>query len=183
MPPKPSGLPVIALLLACSTEPAWVVQRGSIVPGATGMEGTQTWEFYTTAWSPDAGDQEPLCARTQSVVGTLTTTPACPDCRAAYDLTLTELDADCADDLVRDPSFSGPALYAIGEVSDEIAPTEPVKASGGRWDSAMGSWSTSGMPTPKRSTLAKCHRLGWRPALRSRSRQQSRGSCRSLRGG
>ncbi len=115
-----------------------MVQRGSIVPGATGMEGTQTWEFYTTAWSPDAGDQEPLCARTQSVVGTLTTTPACPDCRAAYDLTLTELDADCADDLVRDPSFSGPALYAIGEVSDEIAPTEPFPGEGFGWSVGFG---------------------------------------------
>ncbi|MSQ03677.1 MAG: hypothetical protein EXR71_17625 [Myxococcales bacterium] len=132
---------MIALFLACSNDPAWVVQRASIVPTSTGMEGTQTWEFYAAGWSPDAGDEGSLCTRGQTLVGALTTAPACPDCRAAYDLAVTELDSDCADALIRDPGFSGPALYAIGEVPADLLAEEPFPGEGFGWSEGFGDGS------------------------------------------
>ena len=129
---------MIALLVACSNDPVWVVQHASIVPSSTGMEGTQRWDFHSAAWSPDASDEGPLCARTQALVGTLTTAPGCPDCRAAYDLVVTELDSDCADELNHDPGFSGPALYTIGDVPPELLAEEPYPGEGFGWSVGFG---------------------------------------------
>ncbi len=121
------------LLLGCAGEAAWVVQHGSIVPGESGMEGTQTWEFFDASWSPDAGDQGYLCARSQTVVGTLSGSTACPSCRAVWALQVEELGTDCPDDLAQSEDFGGPALYALGDVAEALLPDAPWPGEGFGW--------------------------------------------------
>lgn len=129
----------LLFLLACaSEEPAWAVLHASVVPDAGGMVGTQTWEFFSAAWSPDAGDQGYLCARVQTLTGTLSASPACPDCRAVWALEVEELDGDCDETLAQSKDFGGPALYAVGEVATEFAAREPWPGEGFGWAVGFG---------------------------------------------
>lgn len=126
---------IAALFLwsCASEEPAWAVLHASIVPSATGMEGTQTWEFFSADWSPDAGDQGYLCARAQTVVGTHTAASSCPECRAVWENVVEELDSDCPAALAESADFAGPTLYAVGDVAERFADQEPWRDEGFGW--------------------------------------------------
>ncbi len=125
----------LLLVFACAdpAAPAWAVQHASIVPAANGMTGTQTWEFFSSAWSPESGDDAFICARAQTLAATVTTAPGCPACRAVYALTVTELDSDCTDSLAKDAAFGGPDLFAIGEVADDLADADPYPGESFGW--------------------------------------------------
>ncbi len=127
------------LLLACADDtPVWAVEHASVVPTETGLTGTQTWEFFSSDWSPDQGDQGYLCARAQTVEGTLTRAPGCPACRAAYSLTVTELGGDCASGLLKDPAFAGPDIFAIGDVASNFSADDPYPSQSFGWSVAYG---------------------------------------------
>ncbi len=127
------------LLLSCADDtPAWAVQHASVVPTATGMNGTQTWEFFNAAWSPDGGDDGYLCMRAQTLEGTLTTQKSCPSCRAVWVLTVTELGSDCSDELIADEHFAGPDRYAIGDAHDEFAEDDPFPERSFGWAAGFG---------------------------------------------
>lgn len=132
-------MPWFALLLACADEPpAWVVQHASVVPEESGLTGTQTWEFFTSAWSPDQGDQGYICARAQTLSATVTTAADCTECRAAYALTVTELGSDCAKSLLDDPAFSGPDSFVIGDVAADFAAEDPYPGQSFGWAVGFG---------------------------------------------
>lgn len=134
------------LLLACASgEVHWAVQHASIVPTSTGMSGTQTWEFFDESWSPEAGDSGFVCVRAQTVEGTLTTTKSCPECRAVWVINVTELDSDCPEALVEDARFTGPDTYAIGEVDDEFAATDPFPDRSFGWAAGFGDGELTAM--------------------------------------
>jgi hypothetical protein len=134
-----SLLLLACLLLACADDtPAWAVQHASVVPTSTGMTGTQTWEFFNSEWKPERGEKDYLCVRAQTVTGTLTTSTDCPGCRAIWVLAVSELDSDCPDSLVEDASFSGPDVYAIGEVDASFADDDPYPDRSFGWAAGFG---------------------------------------------
>lgn len=117
---------MLFLFLACAdSTPTWAVQHASVVPTPTGLTGVQLWEFFSAAWTPEGGDEGYLCTRAQLTSGAVTTLEGCAGCRAAYTITVTELDSDCDNELATDPAFSGPAAYAISDVPDELVATDP----------------------------------------------------------
>jgi hypothetical protein len=127
------------LLVACASDtPSWAVQHASVLPTSTGMSGTQTWEFFSEAWSPERGDEGYLCARAQTLEGSLTTSKACAECRAVWVLTVTELDSDCPDELVESARFAGPDLYAIGDVDEEFLFDDPYPDQSFGWSAGFG---------------------------------------------
>lgn len=127
------------LLFACADgTPTWAVQHASVVPSSTGVTGTQSWEFFDSSWTPEGGDKGYLCVRAQTIEGTLTTAKSCPECRAVWVLTVTELDSDCPDSLVEDESFTGPDTYAIGEVDEEFAADDPYPDRSFGWEAGFG---------------------------------------------
>jgi hypothetical protein len=109
------------------------------------MSGTQTWEFFDESWSPEAGDSGFVCVRAQTVEGTLTTTKSCPECRAVWVINVTELDSDCPEALVEDARFTGPDTYAIGEVDDEFAATDPFPDRSFGWAAGFGDGELTAM--------------------------------------
>lgn len=123
------------LLLACADDgPAWAVNQMSMVPSATGGEGTQTWAFYTARWGDAKDDRAYVCARAQTFTATVTSLPAgCPTCRFAYTVTLEELGTDCSSMVSVDPSFELPVAIAVGDVPDELAELDPHEGRSFGW--------------------------------------------------
>lgn len=129
----------LLLLLACAAdEAAWVVQHGSVIPTESGLEGTQTWEFFGPGWTPESGDDGYLCARAQTVRGTLTGQPQCEDCRAAWALSVEELDTDCTGEEATSLEFAGPELYAFGDVPASLEADQPWPGEGFGWKVGFG---------------------------------------------
>ena len=130
---------MIALLLACGGDtPAWAVQHASVTPSATGLSGIQTWEFFNDAWTPTSGDDAYICARAQTLTGTVTTIASCTDCREVYTITVEELDSDCDDGTIRDEGFAGPDGYAITEVPDSLVDSDPYPGDSFGWQVVYG---------------------------------------------
>jgi hypothetical protein len=104
----------------------WAVQAASVVPGASGMSGTQAWTFFDSRWGKAKDDGAFVCARSQVVRGAVTTPlPGCTDCTVAYDLEVDEIGTDCDSELAEDPSYTLPLAMAIGPVDDSLAEIDP----------------------------------------------------------
>ena len=130
---------VALFLLACAdATPVWAVQHASVIPTESGLSGTQTWEFFSSAWQPDAGDEGYICARVQTLEATVTPAEGCATCRAGYALTVTELDSDCTDDIVADRAFSGPDVFAIGDVAAGWKVDDPHTGKSLGWMAGFG---------------------------------------------
>jgi hypothetical protein len=157
---------LFVLLLACADdEPAWVVQHASVVPSTNGLTGTQTWEFFSAAWAPDKGDQGYLCARAQTIEASVTTDGDCAECRAVYALAVTELGSDCPDDLVADPGFGGPAVFAIGDVKPDFEVDDPYPGQSFGWWERFGDESLTavGYAWPEALEADPTASTGWSP--------------------
>ena len=130
---------MFALFLACADGiPAWAVQHASIAPTETGFNGVQTWEFFDSGWTPSSGSDAYICARAQTITGTVTSLASCDDCRAAYTMVVAELGSDCADSLVEDRSYAGPDAYAITEVTADLVDTDPYPGDSFGWQVVYG---------------------------------------------
>jgi hypothetical protein len=127
------------LILGCASgEITWAVQHASVIPDSTGLTGVQTWEFFTDDWRPEDGDDGYVCARTQEIVGSVTTSESCTDCRQVYAITTSEHDGDCEGAEATDPAYEGPDLYAITEVPDEFAESDPHPGDSLGWQVGYG---------------------------------------------
>lgn len=114
-------------LLACSTgAPVWAVHHASLEPSSTGATGTQTWEMFTAEWASNGKAEEFVCARAQLVTGAVIAAPdGCTGCVAAYDLTYSELESDCAAPTDTDPAFATPVSIGIGDAPADLADLDP----------------------------------------------------------
>lgn len=154
------------LLLACADDtPAWVVQHASVIPDETGLTGTQTWEFFSAAWTPEEGDRGYLCARAQTLTATVTTSAECPTCRAVYALTVTELGSDCDTELVNDRAYAGPAVFAIGEVEPSFEVDDPYPGQSFGWAESFGDDALTdvGYAWPEAFEAGDASAPGWTP--------------------
>jgi hypothetical protein len=119
---------LLLLALACaSDDPAYAVHVLSVVPTATGLTGTQSWEFFDGGWSEDRDDSHFLCTRAQTVEGALIAPPAgCTSCLAAYALVVTELETDCTGDVGTSRSYSDALVHiGVGEVPAQLEEADP----------------------------------------------------------
>jgi hypothetical protein len=119
---------LLLLALACaSDEPAYAVQHLSVVPTASGLTGTQTWEFFDAGWAEDRGAGHFLCARSQTVSAELTAAPeGCTGCLAAYLLTVAELETTCDGDISTSRSYSDVLVHlGVGEVPEQLLEADP----------------------------------------------------------
>ncbi len=126
----PAALRVAAVLLAASgcasDEPVWAVHHASFIPTETGLGGTQTWEFFTEEWARSGDPDAFSCARAQLVTGAVVAAPqGCDGCVASYELTVSELESDCADPLGTDPAYATPRAVGIGEVPADAEDLDP----------------------------------------------------------
>lgn len=154
---------MLFVALACSSnEPAWAVNHASILPDATGFTGTQTWEFFSSEWSPEAGDRGYLCARVQRLTGVLAAAPACDGCDKVYAVTIEEIDGDCGRDIAEDKTYTTPAAMGVGEMPEELREEAPhrghsmgwyfstdgeeLPAFGWAWDEALDRGEQAGPP-------------------------------------
>jgi hypothetical protein len=135
MPARPAllRLPARALLAAlvagtgcASDEPAWAVHHASFIPDATGLSGTQTWEFFTEDWASTGDPDAFACARAQLVTGAVVAAlPGCEGCVAAYALDVTELESTCEDALTTDADYVTPRALGIGDVPADLEDLDP----------------------------------------------------------
>lgn len=104
----------------------WAVQSASVVPGASGLTGTQAWTFFDKRWGKAKDDGAFVCARSQIITGAVTTPlPGCADCTVAYDLEVQEIGTDCDASLGEDASYTLPLAMAIGPVDDSLSAVDP----------------------------------------------------------
>lgn len=122
-----AALVTTAVLGGCaSDEPVWAVHHASVVPGESGLDGTQTWEFFDAAWARSGDEDAFVCARGQLVTGALIAAlPGCDGCLAAYTLEVAELESDCAAPYDADPAYTTPRAIGIGDVPDALADADP----------------------------------------------------------
>lgn len=119
---------MLLLLLACASDDVtWAVHHASVIPTATGLGGTQTWEFFTEAWAKDHAAETFRCARAQllaaEATGALT---GCDGCLVTYAVTASELDTTCGEPQASDVAYANPiTTFAIGDVPDELASDDP----------------------------------------------------------
>ncbi len=138
---------MIALVwfLACASEtPGWSVQHLSVVPGDTGLTGTQTWEFFSTDGSgPDDADTF-LCAIAQDVTATVVGVPdGCESCSVAYALTATPMDSTCGEALTDDPVYrESLTVFAIGEAPAVLGDVDRHPGAGLGWYMSMDGGAT-----------------------------------------
>lgn len=125
-------------LFACgSDEPAWAVNHASVLPDATGLSGTQTWEFFAEGWKGGHAEDAFVCARAQSWVGEVVASPeGCNGCLAAYQVEVSEIETDCPEPYASDAAYAGPLTMGIGDAPAEFSTDNPFP------DDAMG-WYTS----------------------------------------
>jgi hypothetical protein len=117
---------LLSLLLACASEDiAWAVNHASVVPDASGLTGTQTWEFFTKGWTPDSGDKHFACARAQTLDGAVASAPECKACTVVYTIAYEEIDSDCSDDYASDRSYQSLISFGIGDVDPDLAADDP----------------------------------------------------------
>lgn len=152
---------VYALMLAgCgSDEAAWAVHHAALTPSATGITGSQTWEFFDEGWAEDPDGTHFVCARAMTVTGAVVTAPVgCEGCVAAYELVAEELDSDCPAPLDTDTAYSlGVTMFGIGDADRDLSVLdrypgrslgwyisrdagETMEAYGFAWDEALD-WS------------------------------------------
>ena len=106
---------LLALAGCASDEPVWAVHHASFIPTETGLSGTQTWEFFSEDRAKSGDPDAFVCARAQLVTGSVVAAlDGCAGCVATYELDVTELESDCADDLAADGDFVTPRAIAIG---------------------------------------------------------------------
>lgn len=119
------------LLLAatgCGGEaaPRWAVQHGTLDVGADGVEGYQVWEFFARKWQSKHDEKHHICTLVQQVDGDLAgDLDGCLGCVASYTVTLTELESDCAPEVVSGGSYGDMRAMAFGQVADDIAADDP----------------------------------------------------------
>lgn len=136
-------LSLAATLGGCSRErtPAWAREHATVEVSddGGGIEGYQTWEFYTEAWADDQDDAEHICARVQSIEGVAESDmpEGCPGCVASYALTLTELDTDCEEPEASADTYAGTTRYAIGAVATRLTDDDPHPGDSQGW---YGGW-------------------------------------------
>jgi hypothetical protein len=119
---------LLSLLLACGDgSPVWALQHLEVQPTATGLTGTQTWEFFGSGWSEGRDDSDFVCARAQTVVGDVRAAPqGCPSCTVAYVVSTEEIDSDCAEPIATAATYAaGIRVHAIGEVPADLAELDP----------------------------------------------------------
>lgn len=126
----------LLLLVACASDDiAWAVHHASVIPTATGLDGTQTWEFFTTGWEKEHDPEAFSCARAQLVVGAVAPPlDGCADCLVAYEVIAEELDTTCAGPQATDASYGGSiTMMAIGAVAPELEAADPYPGRSMGW--------------------------------------------------
>ncbi len=119
---------LLILAIACASEEAvYAVQHLSVIPSASGLTGTQTWEFFGAGWAEDRSAEHHRCARAQTVTGTLTVPlTGCEGCVASYTIEVAELETDCEGELATSRSYSQVLLnFGVGDVPDDLADIDP----------------------------------------------------------
>lgn len=102
-------------LLACAQgEPAWAVAHGSVIPSETGLDGIQTWEFFSEDWGKKHDASAFLCVRSQEIQAQVLGQHACEGCAVAYATSVIELETDCSGDAAAAPSFAGMVAMGVG---------------------------------------------------------------------
>jgi hypothetical protein len=133
------------LLLACGGgDPTWALQHLEVQPTATGLDGTQTWEFFGAGWSEGRDDADFVCARAQTVVGDARAMPpGCPSCTVAYVIAATEIDTDCPAPLdTADTYARGIRVHAIGAVPETLADMDPHPGRSMGWYASLDGGET-----------------------------------------
>jgi hypothetical protein len=151
-------------LLGCgSSEPAWALHHGSVVPTSTGLAGTQVWEFFTERWGRGKEDAAFVCARAQTLTGTVIGPfDGCESCLVVYELAITELDGDCPPTIASNPAFELPVAIGIGDPAPDLVGDDPYNGRsygwyasfdgavfepyGYAWDDALDWGGTAGPP-------------------------------------
>jgi hypothetical protein len=117
---------LLALLACASDDVAWAVHHASVVPSATGLTGTQTWEFFDARWADTRGADTFVCARAQELAGDVVAAPeGCDGCTVAYALTAAELGGDCEGALAEDRGYLASVTIGIGDVPAVLADLDP----------------------------------------------------------
>jgi hypothetical protein len=114
-------------LMACSSDKAaYAVNVMSVQPDQKGLSGTQTWQFFNSAWARHRLAKNFLCARAQEITGIVIPPPSgCSGCDNAYKLTAEDIDSDCATDEATNPGYKATLYIAIGKVSSDISDMDP----------------------------------------------------------
>ncbi|MCB9677016.1 MAG: hypothetical protein H6737_18005 [Alphaproteobacteria bacterium] len=143
-------LPLLALALGgcASSDPTWALDVGFVVPEGSGVTGSVTWQVYRKAWQRKFADRHYLCAVLTTFDGT-PTTPDCPDCVAAMEVTLAVEDSDCDDALTANPTFVSITRIGFGPVG--AGGPYPGESSTGYVDYGPG-WEVHGWAYPDRLT-------------------------------
>ena len=101
--------------------PYWAVQHAEVTFEGDRIFGFQTWEFYSKRWRRNQSDQFHVCARVQQVEGTqVDPMSGCRECDSVYEITLTELESDCVDEIGSDYSYAGSTHYGLGPLTPEL---------------------------------------------------------------
>jgi hypothetical protein len=135
------ALPRVALLLlppllaACASDtPAWAVHHAALEPSATGLSGTQTWEFFSADWASSGSADAFTCTRAQLVTGEVSAPlPGCDGCTAAYDLTIAELDTDCPSPFDEDTAYGTPKAIGLGDIPMDYTDLDPYPGRSVGW--------------------------------------------------
>ena len=120
------GLVVAATGCGGEAAPRWAVQHGTIDVGSDGIEGYQVWEFFGRKWKKKRDEKHHVCALVQTVDGALVTElDGCLGCVATYQVSVADLETDCAASVVGDDGFGGVRYLAVGEVPADEASLDP----------------------------------------------------------
>ncbi len=136
---------VLLALTGCGSDtPAWAIHHLELSTDATGVSGTQVWEFFGAGWDPDTRGGNYLCTRAQEVKGAVLAAPAgCPSCTVAYGLSVSELATDCTGDVATSASYvSAITISAIGEVDPELANLDPYPGKSVGWYTSLDGGET-----------------------------------------
>ena len=97
-------LPMLMLLGCGSSFPHWAIDPIHVVPDGSTLSGTQSWQVYSKPWQKHFNAKHYLCTTLIEIQGTQSE-PDCPDCLAAFDLTVDLADSDCSTALTDNETF------------------------------------------------------------------------------
>ncbi len=120
------------LLLACAPEPGgdvtWAVDYATVRVDRGSLDGQHVWAFFSEGWEKKRDEAYHSCSLLQSVEGQeIDAWDGCEGCIAMYEVQLEDLEHDCENRLVADPSYTGVLAFGIGEVASELEGDAPYE--------------------------------------------------------
>ncbi len=128
-----SLLLVIAGLAGCGSDDGsarYAIVHGSLEITETGVQGYQTWEFFSESWAKDRSGEQHLCASVMSVEGVPAEDAGCADCDEVLELEMAAMESDCLDGR---ETFGRATLYGFGAVARSLEGDDPAPGESLGW--------------------------------------------------